>query len=299
MTRNCAVIMDVDNTLYNFVDFFGPAFRAMVHTIARKTGVDESSLNDSFRKVYAKYHSLEYPYSIQELDVLGKLDLSREKLLRDIVRPAMVAFGGSRRMRLRCYGGVKETLKTLKSSGYKLIAYTDGQYTYSNRRLIRLGIAQFFDYLVAWRPTLGENLPPTHLIDEDIGRWFVNDTILKTAGNTPHPRFISSSERKPNPILLRSLVDELNLNPRKTWVVGDSVPRDLMPAREAGLHDILAEYGRTFDERNWKTLVSISPWHDSAVSMERGGEDTFNPEHRIRSFDEIQAIVPIAQLRLL
>ena len=127
MLRRAAVIVDVDNTLYNFVDYFAPAFRAMVHAIARVTRLPEDEIKASFREVYGRFRSLEYPYSVQKLSVLQDAVLSVN--LDEVVHVARVAFGASRRRRLKPYSGVSETLQWLHSEGYFLTAYTDGPYT--------------------------------------------------------------------------------------------------------------------------------------------------------------------------
>src|SRR5215213_7099335 len=105
MERRPSVITDIDNTLYNFVDFYGPAFRAMLHAISAKTILSEAVLTESFRTVYEKYQSLEYPFSIQELPALRELELPDDRL-REVVHAARVAFGQSRNVRLKLYPGV-------------------------------------------------------------------------------------------------------------------------------------------------------------------------------------------------
>ena len=56
------LITDLDNTLYNFVDFFGPAFRAMVHALSKTYGLDEVELVDEFKEVFAHTGTIEFAF---------------------------------------------------------------------------------------------------------------------------------------------------------------------------------------------------------------------------------------------
>lgn len=295
-----AVITDIDNTLYNFVDFFGPAFRALMHVLVLRTGLSEPELLDGFRTVYAKYQSLEYPYSIQELEVLKKAGLTQEELTNTI-HAANVAFGRSRHLRLHPYEGVKSTLAWLKKQGYFLIAYTDGPAGHSRRRLFNLGIEPYFDLLIAWGPTRPDGPLPFDLTDKNIQRWFVDVDRHHSVSKHFPIRYVAPIDRKPNPNLLGTLANELGIDCRHSWLVGDSIAKDLVPARAAGLQDVFAQYGKKFDQKNWETLVRISPWHDSAVRNEVQPQQFFTPQYTIEQFSDLRdkKIVPEVQLSLL
>lgn len=293
------LITDIDNTLYNFVDFYGPAFRAMLHALSGKTKLPEDILLNSFRSVYMKYQSLEYPYAIQELSVLQQLNIPREKLLTEIIHAAKVAFSRSRLLRLKPYPGVKDTLNWLKRQGYYLIAYTDGPYGHSSRRLKQLGIRQYFDAIVAWGPTLDDLEIPLHLIEDDIKRWFVDKDEDQIANTCLRYRYADKSERKPNSALLRSIISDFNLDIDRSWLVGDSKQKDLLPAKQVGIGDIWARYGREYDMRNWETLLKITPWEKSTISAEQSPEMAWEPTYSIDSFSELQNIIPAVQLSLI
>ncbi len=288
------VIFDVDNTLYNFVDFFGPAFRAMLHTISLHTGIDEALIIQSFREVYKRRGSLEYRFSIQELDILRNLD--DEKMDR-VKHAAIVAFSRSRKRRLLPYSGVPETLRWLKETGYGLIAYTDAPHIHSLNRLRKLGIKVYFDMLIAWGPTLDENDQP-NIADDKLQMWYtrgddtayqVGDLIILT-----HP----ASERKPNRALLERIIEEVRIIPTRSWVVGDSVEKDLLPAKDFGFTEIWARYGKSFQRKNWETLVGISPWEQREIQREVKGQGNIEPSYVIDEFSELQQIIPAIQVSL-
>lgn len=48
------LITDLDNTLYNWVDYFAPSFRGMVHAISREMNLDEEKIYSGFKEVFKK-----------------------------------------------------------------------------------------------------------------------------------------------------------------------------------------------------------------------------------------------------
>ncbi len=298
MHQRPAIITDIDNTLYNFVDFFGPAFRAMLHVLSAKLGLCDEELIESFREVYSRHQNLEYKFSIQELAAIQRLNLSDESMEK-LIHTAKLAFGQSRRIRLKLYPHVKETLTWLKTQGYVLVAYTDGQVRYSENRLQHLGILSCFDAVVGWGPILGGKSAPIHLNREDLSKWFVD---VETEGPRRLPdrivQNVGLDERKPNPTLLRSIITDMKLDADRSWLVGDSPVKDLAPAKEVGLHDVWAKYGKVYDERNWNTLVSVSPWAGSTIRHEADTSSRFTPSHVIDDFSDLRKIVPALQSTL-
>src|SRR4051812_6260961 len=94
------LLTDVDNTLYNWVDFFAPSFRAMLHVLARECAIHEEELTQQFKDVYVKYGSLEYRYSIQKLSICKDLPRTR---VNTLVELGTKVFGTVRSKRLRPY----------------------------------------------------------------------------------------------------------------------------------------------------------------------------------------------------
>lgn len=293
IVRRRAIITDIDNTLYNFVDYFAPAFRAMVHVLANRTNIPEEEVVRSFKEVYRRFHSLEYPNSVQKLSVLQERYEPKE--IEELVHIARVAFGGSYRRRMRPYPTVVDTLHWLRQQGYFLIAYTDGPLRHARTKLQRLGIRKLFDAFVAWVPQPSE-AEVESFSPEPEHNWFIDPSGREFKQGRTFS--ISAADRKPNPAVLHILMEEFDLAPEQCWLVGDSIAKDLMPAREVGMHDVWARYGKEFELRNWQTLVQVSPWHDAVIKVEQSPEVLYVPRHTISSFGELIDIVPEHQLTL-
>ncbi len=54
------LITDLDNTLYNWVDYFAPSFRGMAKALSREMGVSLDGLFEDFKEVFSRRGSLEY-----------------------------------------------------------------------------------------------------------------------------------------------------------------------------------------------------------------------------------------------
>jgi hypothetical protein len=60
------VITDLDNTVYDWLTAFVPAFYAMVREAAPLIGVDEEELLDELQAVHRKHGDSEHPFALLE-----------------------------------------------------------------------------------------------------------------------------------------------------------------------------------------------------------------------------------------
>src|SRR5437588_9829322 len=100
------VVVDIDNTLYDWVAFFVPAFEAMVDAVAICIGAKRETLIDQYRDLYRKHGSLEYAFVTQALPATTRL---HHKERSRVVAHAHDAFHRARIEHLRLYDGVRET----------------------------------------------------------------------------------------------------------------------------------------------------------------------------------------------
>ena len=84
-----ALITDLDNTLFDWVNLWVQCFSAMFSKIVEISGVDADELKKEIRNVHQKYGTSEYSFLIEELPSL-KRKFPDEKLL-DRFRPAHFA----------------------------------------------------------------------------------------------------------------------------------------------------------------------------------------------------------------
>lgn len=105
---------------------------------------------------------------------------------------------------LELYPAVTDTLGKLKDLGLKLVIITDADRHHALGRLTRVGLLNYFDLVVAADMT---------------------------------------GTKKPDPAHFLFALETLGIKPGETLVVGDSIKRDIAPARKLGFKTAYASYG--------------------------------------------------------
>ncbi|MGB9612161.1 MAG: phosphoglycolate phosphatase [Bryobacteraceae bacterium] len=103
----------------------------------------------------------------------------------------------------RPYPGVVETLEKLERQGVKMAVLTNKPQRFSRDLCAGLGLAQYFFQIYG--------------------------------GN-------SFEQKKPDPVGIRTLMEEAGAKPSETWMVGDSAT-DVLTARNAGVRSVGVTYG--------------------------------------------------------
>lgn len=283
MNYDHVILADLDNTIYNWVDYFAPCFRAMVHAISAKTGIDESVIVGQFQKVFARYGSVEYPFSVQRLDICQSMSQERVNVLAQAAR---VAFGQTRRKRLVVYPGVRETLLWARANNIAVIAVSNAPWYLGWRRLWRLGLKGLFAGIAA--------APGFKIEDDDL----VAETArLKQTGFAPPLKWETPEEElKPSPSMYLAVMQALKLDASRTWIIGDSLVKDIRPALAIGAVGIWARYGTTYEARNFETLLSITHWSEEKIRAVY--DEKVVPTFTVDSFSELMRIVPGRQRTL-
>jgi phosphoglycolate phosphatase len=280
------VITDLDNTLYDWVDYFVPSFSAMLDELVRMTGIDEPTLKESFKRVYQRHGTTEYAFAIQELDVLAKQNAGlthREMLAK--YETAIRAFRRARRNTLRLYDGVAATLRQLRQQGRKIAAHTDAMMFYAESRLKQLEIEDLFDALVAPR----DHGLPAGARAEDLRYHRTTDAY---EARIAIKRALEPGMLKPNPDCLLDIVKTFGVAPGETLYVGDSLGKDVRMAQRARVHDVHAAYGGRHSADNYRKLVEITHWTEEDVAREKELQAVaVKPSFTIANFAETLAII--------
>lgn len=270
---------DLDNTLYNWVDYFAPSFRAMVHALAPKFQLTEESFINEFKEIYKAKGTLEYLPVLQEIKLFQELSPQKKE---EYLQLAMVSFGRARRKNLMTYDGVTSTLKNLYESGVTIIAVTNAPSYFGELRLKKLGIDKYFYGIAAWE---GKELP-------------IGFNIKSSQSKYIQRRWeFTKEELKPNPFAYLRIISDLNISHKTSYVIGDSISKDLNPAKEIGAITIWAKYGTTFEKKNFETLLTITHWDTQDVKTTYE-EKPVEPDYVVDSFSELNKIIDTPQLRL-
>jgi FMN phosphatase YigB (HAD superfamily) len=282
------LITDLDNTIYNWVDFYAPSFRAMVHVLSREMGLGEEAIIDEFRAVYGEKGSLEYSFSVQELPSVrcrGDHEVSR------LVMVAKGAFSRVREAHLRPYPGVKETLTWLLREGVVIVGATNAPMQQAEGRLRHLYLDRCFSGLAGWE---GHDIPAGIPLMAAIKQRAVEG---KYRSHVEVLWPLHQSELKPSPTGYLRIMEQVGASPESTYVVGDSLHKDVRPALQVGATGVWARYGSAFEKKNFDTLLKITHWSSEKVSAVYD-EQAVEPTYTIDSFSELQTIIQVPQARL-
>jgi putative hydrolase of the HAD superfamily len=203
------VLFDLDNTLVDFLRMkrlaSAEAARAMVAAGANFPFDEEQAgaelfahyldhgieSDDAFRTFLEKHNRSRIAYGLSVQDRILAAGIQSYLRAKDLF--------------LTPYPGVRRTLVELVRRGIRLGVVTDAPRLKGWQRLTQLGLAEFFDVVVA---------------------------------------FDDTGSRKPDPAPFRAAVEALGLRPFEILFVGDWPERDVQGARALGLKTAFARYGR-------------------------------------------------------
>ena len=251
------LICDLDNTLYDWFAFFVPSFYAMVDTVVEITDCDREKLLDDFREVHQKHHDSEHPFSLLETSTIQKFfPNSTKREIAETLDPAFHAYNSKRKENLKLHRGVESTLGLLKQSGIRLVAHTESKLYPVVDRLRRFNLTHYFSRIYCRERSLSD-----HPFPENSARWledFPMDRVVE----------LSKHQSKPNIDVLLEICSKEGFEPQETAYVGDSMARDILMAKGAGVFAIWAAYGADHDPEQYARLVRITHWTKEDVDRE-------------------------------
>jgi FMN phosphatase YigB (HAD superfamily) len=257
-----AVVTDLDNTLYPWVDYIVPSLEAMVDSLVTTTGLPRVRIVQSLKAVYAKYQSNEYPFAIQESEIFAPYEADFDSFNALVLDPARQAFKAARERFLRPYPGVRETLEEIRRRGLKLVALTDAPRNAAELRLKWLRLDGHFDALYTLPGyALPDNVDPEIRRRQAAGHYNARAPVVELP-----PDF-----EKPSPAGLARILADLGLEGAEVLYVGDNVKKDMPVAQACGALGVWAEYGTYVSSEYRERLAVISA---KAVTRRHVAEET-------------------------
>jgi putative hydrolase of the HAD superfamily len=217
MSRIRVIFFDLDNTLIDFLRMKEEACKAAVQAMIR-AGLRMKE-SDAYEELLKKYFDVGIESNIAFSVFLKSVGQFEHKILA-------AGLNGYLETKSKClvpYPNVKPTLSRLKKEGIFLSIVTDAPKTKAYQRLLGMGIEYFFSFVVGYEDT----------------------NSLKDTG-------------LPFVLALGLLRKEIpSINEGEILMVGDSVERDIVPAKKFGLKTALSRYGQ-------KTVVPGEPDYELA-----------------------------------
>lgn len=105
-------------------------------------------------------------------------------------------------------------------------------------------------------------------------------------------RDVAPHELKPDPAVVREMLDVVGVAPDEAIYIGDSLTKDVRVAQLAGVTDIYAAYGRAHQREQYQRLVDVTHWTKDDVERERAlRENDLRPTFVAESFEDVLPIV--------
>lgn len=136
-----AVLFDMDNTLYDFVEAMKKGCVAAAASVGEGTG-------DELLGYY-----LRWKYHFEDHTNLQDYMMAHNRFSVEKYFEAVGVFDEAKMNSLELYPGIEEVLAGLKSAGYRLAIVTDAFSYAAESRLSHLGLRSYFDVIVGYDTT--------------------------------------------------------------------------------------------------------------------------------------------------
>jgi phosphoglycolate phosphatase-like HAD superfamily hydrolase len=251
------LVLDIDNTLFDWLGMWRVAFKASLCVLSEGSGHPPDILLDRIRTLHQQARTSERGFTADDAEHLG--------VSRSVAARAGEVFETTCLRWTRVYPDVSETLAELRRMGVRVALHTDAPVILAETRVSALELGPFIDGAFA----------------TDSGA-----TVHRTRpslGTTPirglkHP--------KPSAIALGTILLELGAHARDVVYLGDSKTHDIPMARAVGAVAVFAEYGCRRISEDYDLLRRVSHWNDEDIARERDRMKV-EADHSVASFSEI------------
>ena len=209
MKKVKTVIFDLDNTLIDFMQMKKESCKAAVQAMI------SSGLQMSREEAYSRLLKTYFKVGIESNQAFTQFLLENNQFTHKILAAAINQYLETKSGLLESYPQVESTLIQLSEKGVLLGIVTDAPKTKAYQRLMKLGIEKYFRFVVGFEDTNSQKktgLPLTLALE-----------------------------------LIRKQIPDIKNG--EILMVGDSITRDLNPAKKLGMRTALAKYGQKEEEK--------------------------------------------------
>ena len=141
------------------------------------------------------------------------------------------------------------------------VGFTESQLFYTTYRLLRFKLDGILDALYC---------SEDHAIPDN-----VNLTLLRSKPSRDYELqqtrtvILRRGVRKPNPAILRKIMEDFGATPTTTAYVGDSLYKDVLMAQQAHVYDVFAKYGESVSQPGYDLLRKVSHWTNEDIAEEK------------------------------
>jgi FMN phosphatase YigB (HAD superfamily) len=291
MPKSILIITDLDNTMYNWVDFFSPSFRGMLHALNERTGVSEELLQTQFRSLFQIHGSLEYEPASHEIEAFSAYNEEELKKLNRVIFGAFRKVWGAK---LKLYDGALTFLDWCNDHSVNVIALTNAPLSVVSRRLRQLRINHYFSALAAPNTLIQRSSmeilsfndeQPSLFNEKDTKQNHVTDYLHTALLHHRQIYALSGEEIKPSSSGYKRILADWQDSNTLVYAIGDSLKKDLAPAYSLGIKTVWAKFGTEIEQKNLNTLLNITPWNLEEIKITY--DQQFEPDATAQNWDDI------------
>ena len=281
LTGITTLITDADNTIYNWDEYIVPCLEAMVSYLHRQTGLTPDRIVESFKKVFEKSRTNEYPFVLQQADIFQDLRRDFSWFQERLINPTRTIFNQTRQQSLRLYPGVARTLWTIINHGIRVIVLSDAPSFSAEQRLEHLSVSPYIWALYALE---SYPLPEAPRLDKGIINRIKTGFYRSRIGKVVQ---MPLTYEKPNLGGLQLLLEEEGISPDQAVLVGDNRKKDIRIAQEMGIADVWARYGTMITPESRARLSYYSAASIQKRNVSQEGDTEYHPTYTIDRFEDI------------
>ena len=274
------IITDLDDTIWDWLEMWHSSFEPYFKRIAKEYNIPEEILAEDFKRLHQKYNTTEASFIVDELKSLSleqRIDISNSG---ENEKSILHEYNSNKKSKLELYGGVLESLRSLKMSGCKIIGFTESKAFFTKYRIKHLQLDGLFDCIYA---PVDFELPESVTRHYDESYWEPNYTEF---------RYLPKTTKKPAPEILDIIIKDFKGKKESSIYIGDKLDRDIYMANQANVKSVYASYGQGIHTKEYELLKNVTHWTDEDVEREAkfSSDESINPIANYtleNSFDEI------------
>ena len=272
------LVLDVDNTLFDWLPYYSESNTALLATLAEMIDVPYPLLLEEFKCLSVR-HSRESSFILQELPSLANRaaqvdrDAIYQRCSEVFLHKAMAA--------LTPYPGTVVTLATTKRyrPHVKIVALTDSPASEAVWKIAQLDLAPYFDgvYGLDKSPLV----PSSAVLAEIITACQQYRGIIK---------HMPSECEKPSTRGLEMIMHDFGLNASekdRVIYVGDNLKKDIALGKKAGVLTCWSEFGVPADNYSLSKTLAISPKIKIKQNVPNRDDLRVRPDVTLQKFSDI------------
>jgi FMN phosphatase YigB (HAD superfamily) len=294
------LVMDIDNTVFNWVAYYSNSYWALLDKLAGIIGVEASKLASESRDVFEEHGSIEYPFAVQELpSVTEHYGTDIDRMLNEAVEPCRKHFLKVAKPYFKPYEKVHETLRAIREANkdLPLVALTDAPRYVAMWKLNKIGLLPYFSAVYGLADPRIPTCPGTqrvkvspmillkHLQQYDFG-FGGRIRILPDEYEKPGTRGLKT-------VLMDYEFDQHSEQLQQVLWVGDNLRKDVQLGHRLGVRTVWASFGAKIAPHDMERLNQFSPPLNiqKNLSVPSEGESEVSPDFEIKTFSELAALI--------